>query len=90
VAEQGALTIHLQSRSGTPLRLKEKTLLRTGNNGAIIGDAGSDIWAWLLRDQLKAKVDQMIVDLDLSGAMTADEQHTATRAIAHKRRELER
>ncbi|UCA46158.1 hypothetical protein [Pseudochrobactrum sp. XF203] len=90
VAEQGALTIHPQSRSGSPLRLSEKLLLRTGNNGAIIGDAGSDIWAWLLRDQLKAKVDQMIADLDLSGAMTVDEQDAATRTIAHKRLELER
>lgn len=42
-----------------------------------------------MQDQLKAKVDQMIADLDFNGAMTFAEQHTASRATLHKRLELE-
>ncbi len=90
LAEHDSLNIHPQSRSGTPLRLGERTSIRALPSGSLIGNAGSSIWAWLLRDELKAKVDQMIADLDLNGAMTVDEQDAATRTIAHERLELER
>ncbi|MCM0752936.1 hypothetical protein DEA98_22905 [Brucella pseudogrignonensis] len=90
VAAAGALNIHPQSRSGTPLGLSEKMHIRTAPSGALIGNAGTDVMIWLLRDQLKAEVDRMIAELNFDGAMSAAEQEAATRQIAKDRLALER
>lgn len=90
VADAGALKIHPRSRSGTPLGLAEKMHIRTAPTGALIGNAGTDVLIWLLRDQFKAEADRMIAELNLDGALSEDEQDAATRQIAQDRLALER
>lgn len=90
VAAEGALSIHPRSRSGTPLRLSDKMFIRTAPSGGLIGSAGSDVLVWLLRDQLKSEVDNLIADLNLEGALSVDEQDAAARQIATARLALER
>jgi len=90
IAAAGALKVHPASRSAEPLGLARKLALGTGSGGSIVGTGGTDIFVWLLRDQMKAAIASQIDQFPASGALSDDEREQAFRQIAEQRLELER
>lgn len=90
IADAGALKVHPASRSAEPLGLARKLALGTGSGGSIVGTGGTDIFVWLLRDQMKAAIASQIDQFPASGALSDDEREAAFRQIAEQRLELER
>lgn len=90
VADAGALKAHPASRSAEPLGLARKLALGTGSGGSIVGTGGTDIFVWLLRDQMKAAIASQIDQFPASGALSDDEREKAFADLAAQRLELER
>lgn len=90
IADAGALTVHPASRSARPLDLARKFALGTGSGGSIVGTGGTDIFVWLLRDQMKAAIASQIDQFPASGALSDDEREKAFADLAAQRLDLER
>ncbi len=90
IADAGALKVHPASRSAEPLGLARKLALGTGNGGSIVGTGGTDIFVWLLRDQMKAAIASQIDQFPASGALSDDDREKAFADLSAQRLELER
>lgn len=89
VAASGALSINRTSRDGAPMGLSKRLAIwKVGDT--IAGDAGAGLFCWLMRDQLVARVDDIVRGLDLTGAMTDRERAQEFERIAREKLAAER
>ena len=99
VAQKGALSLDPLSRAGNPLglagaiKIASVPVMVPGDDRPTMmlrGDGGGALFAWLMRDALVAKVDDLLAALPKAGSLSDDEREAEFRRVSVRRLEIER
>lgn len=94
IAERGVPSFSPTNRSDEPLGLRQKIALdtRPGRDGStfVIGNAGAPLFVWLMQDELKKKVSDLISGRDFQYALSDEGQDKEFTRITNERLDLER
>jgi hypothetical protein len=99
VAQKGAINLDPHSRAGNPLglagaiKITSVPVMVPGDDRPTMmlrGDGGGALFAWLMRDALVARVDDLLAALPQAGALTDDEREIEFRRVSVRRLEIER
>jgi len=90
IAARGAPQINATSREGDPVNIGRCLALATHESGTFIGDGGSSFFVWLMRDEIIARVGELIDATPQTGVLTTAERAERFAEIAARRLELER
>lgn len=88
IAEKGAPKIDARRRDGQPARLANNLMIANTGTGSLIGDAGASFFVWLLRDQIVARLTELVTDAP--GALTGAQRDKRLSELAAEKLHLER
>lgn len=89
IAARGAPSIDPRIRNGDPAKIHHALRLET-INGSKVGNGGSDLFVWLMRDQIVDKLSALADAMTINGAMSDADREKLFSDLADRRLELER
>lgn len=87
IAEKGAVEIRASVRDGDPARLGDRLMI-AARGSSLVGDGGAAFFVWLLADEIKARLADLIPDVP--GALTDAQRDKRLAELSGRQLELER